>query len=258
MPDPFFDSDVIPLKHKIDQRAMLLSDVISVHAYCDPSCLQSTLTEVAAFGKPILLTEWMARQVMSTYDTALPTLKELRVGAYQWGLVKGKSQTYLPWPHVAQNYEGDPTWWHDVLDVDGTFHNEQEGEIIRSFLYPRNRAISSTALLLDHSSSHDLLIPPSTQHLSHIQQDGMEVPAIHEDEEAVIPSVCSISMATINAVALSAAMDQMEKDHVEDEAAGVGHAKSVPCMTFGAQMASQTIEGLDLETQGFESGPIEF
>jgi hypothetical protein len=100
MPDPFFEGDlVVPLAHAIDQRAMELSDVITIHAYCDPACLQTTLMEISHFGKPMLLTEWMARQVKSTYEETLPTLKELKVGAYQWGLVKGKTQTHLPWPH---------------------------------------------------------------------------------------------------------------------------------------------------------------
>jgi len=99
-PDPFFEGDVVvPLAHAIDQRAMELSDVITIHAYCDPLCLQTTLMEVSHFGKPMLLTEWMARQVKSTYEQTLPTLKELKVGAYQWGLVRGKTQTHLPWPH---------------------------------------------------------------------------------------------------------------------------------------------------------------
>lgn len=102
MPDPFFEGGtdvVVPLAHAIDQRAMELSDVISIHAYCDPVCLQTTLMEISHFGKPMLLTEWMARQVKSTYEETLPTLKELKVGAYQWGLVRGKTQTHLPWPH---------------------------------------------------------------------------------------------------------------------------------------------------------------
>jgi len=152
MPDPFSDFNdtaMIPLSHEIDQRAMALSDVITVHAYCDPVCLRNTLNSIDSLGKPILLTEWMARQVKSTYETALPILKELNVGAYQWGLVKGKSQTYLPWPHVANKFIGDPMWWHDVLDGDGNLHSEQEGEIIRSFVYSERKALAQEVALLE-------------------------------------------------------------------------------------------------------------
>lgn len=247
MPDPFFDAGVIPLKHRIDQRAMELSDVITVHAYCDPLCLQNTLKEITIYGKPILLTEWMARQVQSTYDSSLPTLKELRVGAYQWGLVKGKSQTYLPWPHVANKYEGDPMWWHDVLDEYGNYHNEKEGEIIRSFLFPQKRAISSSCLLSDHVSESNLEHAHSSAHLFRMQQsvvDTEEFDHSGQEQQPVMPSVCSFSMAQINAVAASAGIEQFEKESLSLD-------QSNNCMpTFGAQMHSPTIEGLDLEVQG--------
>jgi len=297
----------------IDKRAMELSDVISVHAYCDLLCLQSTLQEVTQYGKPILLTEWMARQVQSTYETALPTLKELKVGAYQWGLVKGKTQTHLPWPHVAHQFNGDAMWWHDVLDADGTFHNEQEGEVIRSFVYPQNKALTSDVFLLDVDSTesidklvtmanlmdeHHTTAHPSHAHLSqnevlvgggdpmhnsnslnhlmshhshhHMMAEGIssmtldqQLPTLQEGEQQVIPSVCSISMATINAAAaqqageMSIASDLMDYQHAvaAAELQGVVHgAKSTP--TFGSHMTTSSIvDGLDLAEI---SGGIEF
>jgi hypothetical protein len=246
MPDPFFDtSDVIPLGHRIDQRAMQLSDVISIHAYCEPMRLQSILTDIARFGKPILLTEWMARQISSTFDTSLPTLKELKVGAYQWGLVKGKSQTWLPWPHIAHKYENDPTWWHDVLDAEGNFHSEKEAEVFRSVLYPRSRTISSGALLSE-LVSENMDAAHSSQHLFGILQNEnadntAEESTIEQPSETVIPSVCSISMAAINSMAAAAANEMMDQSQSTMEY----NPMSTP--TFGAHMASPTIEGLDLE-----------
>jgi len=275
MPDPFFDSGIIPLQHPIDQRAMQLSDVISIHAYCDPVVLERTLNEITSFGKPILLTEWMARQVKSTYDTALPTLKDLKVGAYQWGLVQGKTQTYLPWPHVAHNYEGEQMWWHDVLDSEGNFHSEQEGEVIRSFVYPQNRAIGADVLLIDSDSLTSLETAmehaPSTQHF-HMQHENVDVPDLGHGEDAVIPSVCSITMAQINSMAaqafanaaaaasehhhhhvpsaptLSSDAGQQQQQHQQQN--GLGASKSA--VTFASHMASQNMEGLDLELGGIE------
>jgi hypothetical protein len=289
VPDPFFvgADSIVPLSHPIDKRAMELSDVISVHAYCDLACLQATLSEITAYGKPILLTEWMARQVQSTYETALPTLKELKVGAYQWGLVKGKTQTHLPWPHVAHQFHGDPMWWHDVLDADGTFHNEQEGEVIRSHVYPQNRALSADIFMLDVDSteSMDKLAPvPSSEelvhglsvHQIHLSQNEMshegshhnvhhmhdvasshvELPVIQEGEQTVIPSVCSISMATINAAAAMHAGESASALHLME---GAGHGSSShiksKSMTFGDQMMTPSMESLDLAA---EIGGIEF
>lgn len=266
---------------------MELSDVISIHAYCDHDCLQSTLQEITCHGKPILLTEWMARQVQSTYETSFPTLKELKVGAYQWGLVKGKTQTHLPWPHVAHQYHGDPMWWHDVLDVDGTFHDEREGEIIRSFVYPQNKALSSEIFLsaMDSSESIEMMARASQesmhvllehQNQHHLSQNDLsaspldainlpegtshaELPVILEGERQVIPSVCSISMATINALASQQAGEfasGIELDNLVKHQSL--HSKSTP--TFAAQMVTPNMEGLDLaqlETSDFVGG-IEF
>jgi len=120
---------------------MQLSDIISIHAYCDNVCLQEVFRKTAQYDKPIMLTEWMARQVKSTYCSILPTLMEYNVGAYQWGLVKGKTQTFLPWPHVTGN---DMTlWWHDTLDADGRFHSDNEGHVIRNFIYPQKNPYSA-------------------------------------------------------------------------------------------------------------------
>jgi hypothetical protein len=249
MPDPFMETvGVVPLAHRLDHVALELSDVASIHAYCDPIYLQHTLADIACFGKPILLTEWMARQVLSTYDTALPTLKQLKVGAYQWGLVKGKSQTYLPWPHVAHKYHDENTmWWHDVLDADGTFHDEYEGEVIRSYTLPEARSISGDALLSEIVSSEHLERSPSSRHLLGIlQQEAGE----HKDDSGgggggtIIPSVCSVSMAAINSMAAAVAAEQAEQ-----EQSNAGDSQP----TFGSHMVSPTIEGLDLS-----QGNIEF
>lgn len=268
MPDPFFvGAEALPtLQHPCDQRAMELSDVISIHAYCDHATLQAVLLQTAAHGKPILLTEWMARQVQSTYDTALPTLKELKVGAYQWGLVKGKTQTHLPWPHVAHQFHGDPVWWHDVLDSDGNFHNEQEGEVIRSWVHPQNKALSSDIFVeVEIEPTEHMEVPEpsvhivhsSQHHLAHIMAENShaQLPVAQEGEHPVIPSVCSISMAAINAAAAAVAgevtqsmLDMQSRPTTPDP---LTHPTSMP--TFGSHRSTANIEGLDLaEFEGIE------
>jgi hypothetical protein len=49
------------------------------------------------FHRPILCTEYMARGAGSTFDSSLPIAKKYNVAAINWGLVAGKTQTYLPW-----------------------------------------------------------------------------------------------------------------------------------------------------------------
>jgi hypothetical protein len=109
------------------------SDVISFHNYGWPEDFEKRVEQLEQFHRPLICTEYMARGAGSTFDTILPIAQKHRVAAINWGLVAGKSQTYLPWdswqrPYVLQQ----PTiWFHDVFHPDGTLYREREGEIIR-------------------------------------------------------------------------------------------------------------------------------
>src|SRR5438874_3139998 len=80
----------------------------------------------------------MARSVRSTFDTILPIAKKHHVAAINWGLVAGKSQTYLPWDSWQRPYVDRPPtiWFHDVFFQDGRPYREREVEIIRSMTLP--------------------------------------------------------------------------------------------------------------------------
>jgi hypothetical protein len=109
------------------------SDVISFHNYSWPEEFEKRVVELKQFHRPILCTEYMARSNGSTFDTILPIAQKHRVGAINWGLVAGKSQTYLPWDSWKHPYvEDQPTiWFHDVFHADGRPYREREVEIIR-------------------------------------------------------------------------------------------------------------------------------
>ena len=86
------------------------------------------------FHRPIICTEYMARNIGSTFDTILPIAKQHHVGAINWGLVAGKSQTWIPWDSWQRPYvnEQPAVWQHDVFHPDGTPYRQREVEIIRS------------------------------------------------------------------------------------------------------------------------------
>jgi len=116
------------------------SDIISFHNYEWPEGFEKRVQQLEQFHRPIICTEYMARGAGSTFDTILPIAKQKHVGAINWGLVKGRSQTYLPWdswqrPYVNQN----PTvWFHDVFYEDGTPYRAREAEILRQASGSRN------------------------------------------------------------------------------------------------------------------------
>lgn len=109
------------------------SDVITFHNYGWPEEFKARVEQLQQFHRPIICTEYMARGAGSTFDTILPLAKKNHVGAINWGLVKGRSQTYLPWDSWQHPYilESPTVWFHDVFYEDGTPYRPREVEIIR-------------------------------------------------------------------------------------------------------------------------------
>src|SRR5258707_15574356 len=73
------------------------SDVISFHSYEKPDELERRVKGLQSYGRPLICTEYMARGNGSTFEGSLPVAKKYNVGAINWGLVAGKTQTYMPW-----------------------------------------------------------------------------------------------------------------------------------------------------------------
>jgi hypothetical protein len=109
------------------------SDVITFHNYQWPEGFEARVHQLEQFHRPIICTEYMARGAGSTFDTILPLAKKEHVGAINWGLVKGKSQTFLPWDSWQRPYVlTEPTvWFHDIFHEDGTPYREREIELLR-------------------------------------------------------------------------------------------------------------------------------
>ena len=108
------------LIHPIDVSALKLSDVISFHSYCQIDRMQQVFDIVKKFERPLFCTEWLARHVESRFATHLPFFKKHNTASFQWGLVKGRTQTNFPWPIVVrEDHDYARMWFHDVLDEKG-------------------------------------------------------------------------------------------------------------------------------------------
>ncbi len=109
------------------------SDVISFHDYEWPERFQARIRELRPLGRPLICTEYMARSNGSTFDTILPIAKQEHVGAINWGLVAGKTQTYLPWNSWERPYILDQPniWFHDVFRQDDSPYRQREIDLIR-------------------------------------------------------------------------------------------------------------------------------
>ncbi len=109
------------------------SDVITFHDYDWPEVFEARIRELQPLHRPILCTEYMARGHGSTFDTILPIAKQYHVAAINWGLVAGKTQTYLPWDSWERPYvEIEPTvWFHEVFKQDDTPYRQREVDLMR-------------------------------------------------------------------------------------------------------------------------------
>jgi hypothetical protein len=109
------------------------SDVISFHSYDDASEFEKRIKWLVRYNRPILCTEYMARGNRSTFQGSLPVAKRYKVAAINWGLVAGKTQTFLPWDSWEKPYVGrEPAiWFHEVFRTDGTPYKQEEVELIK-------------------------------------------------------------------------------------------------------------------------------
>jgi hypothetical protein len=117
---------------KMSKRLMELSDIVSFHGYDGVTGIKNKLKICEGYGRPIICTECLRRQVGNTFNAILPVFSEHNVGWYNWGLVAGRTQTYMPWG----SKKGDPmpkVWQHDMLHPDGRPYDAKEIELIRKF-----------------------------------------------------------------------------------------------------------------------------
>jgi hypothetical protein len=109
------------------------ADVITFHSYAEPATFESRIAELAPLGRPIICTEYMARSQGSTIEGILPVAKRHNVGAFNWGFVAGKTQTYFPWDSWDHPYPAPPkVWFHDLVLPDGRAYRDSEFQTVQT------------------------------------------------------------------------------------------------------------------------------
>ncbi|MEO8018683.1 MAG: 1,4-beta-xylanase [Pseudomonadota bacterium] len=110
------------------------SDIITFHVYDWPEILERRIRQLQPYGRPIMVTEYLARGAGSTFDTSLPIAIRYKVGMINWGFVLGKTQTNFPWDSWQKPYtQNQPlVWHHDVLHADGKPYRQAEVDQIRA------------------------------------------------------------------------------------------------------------------------------
>ncbi len=74
----------------------------------------------------------MARTRNSLFKDIMPILKRENIGAYNWGLVSGKTNTIYAWDTPMPDGAEPKLWFHDIFRKDGSPYKPEEVEVIKN------------------------------------------------------------------------------------------------------------------------------
>jgi len=126
---------VKPVSPAIRELQLGQSDIVSFHHYGSADELKDLIDQLRTqTERPLLCTEYLARSLGNRFETQLPIFREERVGAINWGLVSGKTQTIYPWwSWFDDEPKPEPKiWFHDILHPDGSAFDEAEALFLRN------------------------------------------------------------------------------------------------------------------------------
>jgi hypothetical protein len=107
------------------------SDVITYHNYQDEKAHQHCIDTLKTYGRPLICTEYMARLRNSLFFTIMPILKSQNIGAINWGLVAGKTNTMYAWDTPMPDGKEPKIWFHDIFRPNGEPFDPKETQFIR-------------------------------------------------------------------------------------------------------------------------------
>lgn len=122
------------------------SDIITFHAYDTPSSLERYIKQLLPYKRPMVCTEFLARQMGSTFEGSYPIFKKYHIGALSFGLTAGKCNFHFYWNKEDEHGNSIPwteepqTWFHDIFRPNGTPWSEAEVEFIRQATKDANQS----------------------------------------------------------------------------------------------------------------------
>jgi hypothetical protein len=118
---------------KFNEFQLASSDIITFHNYDKVPELEKKIKDLIKYNRPLICTEYMARTNGSMFITHLPVFKNFKVGAINWGLVSGKTNTIFPWGSKEGATE-PALWFHDIFKRDGKPFDPNEVAFIKDII----------------------------------------------------------------------------------------------------------------------------
>lgn len=107
------------------------SDIITYHNYADEIGHQKAIDTLKLYNRPLICSEYMARRNNSRFQNIMPILKQNKIGAINWGLVAGKSNTIFAWDTPLPDVVEPELWFHDIFRKDGSPFSQEEVDFIK-------------------------------------------------------------------------------------------------------------------------------
>lgn len=123
---------------RLNEIQLTNSDVVTYHNYEEPPWHRRVIELLKASGRPIICTEYMARLRNNRFSNTLPLLKEKNIGAINWGLVAGKSNTIYAWDTPIPSGDQPIEWFHDIFFKDGSAYRQDEVALIKKLNSEKN------------------------------------------------------------------------------------------------------------------------
>lgn len=135
-----------PNETALNRFMLANADIISFHGYHDLNRTKERVAELKPLGRPLVCTEYMARTAGSLFADHLPYFKENKIGAYNWGLVAGRTQTQYPWESWQKEFTAEPNvWFHDIFRPDGTPFDKAETDLFKKLTGKDQKAAAKPA-----------------------------------------------------------------------------------------------------------------
>lgn len=107
------------------------SDIITYHNYSNEIEHQKAIDTLKLLNRTMVCTEYMARTNGSRFENIMPLLKQNNIGAINWGLVSGKSNTIYAWDTPVPDGSEPKIWFHDIFRKNGEVYDPKEIELIK-------------------------------------------------------------------------------------------------------------------------------
>lgn len=125
---------------QIELETMEMSDVILYHCYMkNEDCIAVTEYLKEKYNRPLINSEWLHRIWHNDVDVLFPYFRKNKIGCLNWGFIAGKTQTYLPWEWLFNEYDKGngrdwdfTKWQHDLVRANYRPYDFKEYEIIKN------------------------------------------------------------------------------------------------------------------------------